>query len=178
MAGHIKHIRRASRLIAILAGCFMLLIPLSCIAYWASFNVIAWPFPNAIAGLVHKPLSVQALMIGFLCSALPTGLLMYGVFQVRQLFRLYAREEMFTTANCVHLRRLGYAMLAWLPLSMVFDAVLSVAVSMSNPPGQHYLSISVHTVDVVILFIGAVFVVLAWVMGEGARIAEEQSQFV
>ena len=97
---------------------------------------------------------------------------------MRALFGLYREGQIFTPKNCACLRHLGYAMLAWLPLGMVFDAMLSVAVTMNNPPGQRYLAVGLHTMDVVVFLIGAVFVVLAWVMGEGARLAEEQARFV
>lgn len=178
MTDDLAQIRRASKFMRVLASTLMLLVPIACIIYWASYNAVNWPPPNALAGLVQKPLNARMLLTGLVASGLPCTLIVYAVYQLRQLFGLYSEGWIFTTRNCVYLRRLGYAMLAWLPVGMMFDAALSVAVTMFNPPGHRYLSISLHTMDVVVFLIGAVFVVLAWVMGEGARIAEEQSQFI
>ena len=178
MTDDLSHIRKASTAMRLLANVLLVVIPLACITYWASFNVIDWPPPNALAGLIQKPCDGRMLLAGFLASSLPCGLLLYAVYQLRQLFGLYRDGQILTARNCAYLRRLGYAMLAWVPVGMAFDAVISVGVTMSNPPGHHYLSISLHTMDLVISLVGAVFVLLAWVMGEGARIAEEQSQFV
>lgn len=178
MPDDLGKIRRTSSMMRALANILMVFIPLGCVAYWASFNSVGWPMPNALAGLIQKPCDSRMLFTGFIVSCLPCGLLLYAVYQLRQLFGLYRDGQVFTSKNCKYLRHLGYAMLAWLPIGLLFDTMLSVAVTLQNPPGQHYLSVSLHTMDVVVFMIGAVFVVLAWVMGEGARIAEEQAQFV
>lgn len=178
MADQLSRIRRASAIMRALANLLIVLVPVACIVYWASFNSINWPPPNVLTGLVHKPYGSRTLLAGFLASTLPCGLLVYAIYQLRQLFGLYRDGEIFTSKNCACLLHLGYAMLAWLPVGMSFDAIVSLAVTLGNPPGQHYLAIGVHTMDIVVFLMGAVFVVLAWVMREGARIAEEQAQFV
>lgn len=163
--------------------CSLLLaiIPLAVALYWLSFNSIDWSLPRVIEDLNTqplKPVTAATLLIGFAVTMLPASLLMYGFSQLRKLFRLYSLGNIFTTANCICLRNLSIALLAWTPVRMLFDALISVALTISNPPGQRFLSISIEERELTTLFLGFIFLVVAWVMGEACRLQDENAGIV
>ena len=61
------------------------------------------------------------------------------------------------------------------PLS---QALMSVAISWDNPPGQRVLNIAISSNDYALVLGALVFVAIARVMTEAARAAEENEGFV
>jgi hypothetical protein len=49
---------------------------------------------------------------------------------------------------------------------------------MNNPPGHRQLAISFGSAELTTLFIGFVFLVIAWIMDEARSLAEEQAEIV
>lgn len=54
---------------------------------------------------------------------------MFGLIQLRKLFKLYVAGIIFSIENCRYIRNISIALLAWTPVSLVFDALISAAFS-------------------------------------------------
>lgn len=178
---NLLRIKKTSHTLCLLCSVLLVIIPLSVAFYWLSFNNLDWPLPRAIAGLdipPVQPVVATTLLIGCAITMLPAALLMYAFSQLRKLFQLYSTGNIFTTANCLCLRNLSIALLAWTPTRMLFDVFISVALTSSNPPGQRYLAVSIEEREVITLLLGFVFLFIAWVMGEACRLQDENAGIV
>jgi hypothetical protein len=60
----------------------------------------------------------------------------------------------------------------------MISAAISVLATLPNPPGQRQLILRFSSDDVVALVVGALLMVIAWTLREGARIARENAEIV
>jgi hypothetical protein len=111
-------------------------------------------------------------------SLLPCGLGLALLWQLWGLFGEYQRGAVFSVRALACLRRFS-SLLVLLALSSPLTQVLmSVAISLDNPPGQRQIAISLSSNDYALLLGALVFVAIARVMTEAARVAQENEGFV
>ncbi len=124
------------------------------------------------------PLTPGRLMAGAAVTAVPIGVLLYGLWQARALFRAFAQGRVFTIESARRLHLFAGAVLAQALLGPASSTGLLLAFTLSNPPGQRLLGIALSVNDYVALIVGGVLLAISWVMVEAARIADEHSRFV
>ena len=100
------------------------------------------------------------------------------LWQVWRLFGEYRRGRVFSAASLAHLRRFSWALVGLALVQPLARVLMSVAISLDNPPGHRHLVISFSSNDFALLLLSLVFVAIARVMVEAARAAEEVEQFV
>ncbi|MDC7786752.1 DUF2975 domain-containing protein [Rhodoplanes sp. TEM] len=110
--------------------------------------------------------------------AVPIGVMVWGLWHVRALFRDFAIGRVFTADAAERLRRFGLSVLLQGPLGPLTATALALALSLGNPPGQRYLVLTVSINDYVALIVGGVLVAIAAVMREATRLADENAAFV
>jgi hypothetical protein len=110
--------------------------------------------------------------------AIPVGVLLFGLWQARALFADFARGCVFTLANARHLRDFAACVLAQAILGPLSSAALFLALTFSNPPGNHQFAISLSLDNYLALIVGGVLLAVAWAMVEATRIADEHASFV
>ena len=111
-------------------------------------------------------------------SAVPVGVMVWGLWRVRALFRDFAAGRVFTESAARHLQMFGVAVLVQAPLGPLSATALALALSLANPPGQRLLVITFSINDYFALVVGGVLVAVATVMREAARLADENASFV
>jgi hypothetical protein len=124
------------------------------------------------------PLTPTDQLIAGLIIAVPVGVMVWGLWHVRALFRDFAGGRVFTGSAAHHLQRFGVSVLAQGPLGPLTATALGLALSLGNPPGQRYLVLTLSINDYFALIIGGVLVAVAAVMREAARLADENASFV
>lgn len=130
------------------------------------------------AGFPVRPLpSPVALAVwGALCIiSLPA---LWGLWSLRRLFEGYAVGAIFTVAAARRLRHCGVALVVAGLETPFGSMLLSGALSLDLPKGSRMLVLSWSGNDVVLLVIGALLLIIGRVMGEAARIAEDNAGFV
>ena len=115
---------------------------------------------------------------GFLIAMLPTAAALYGLFALRRLFRLYAEGQVFSPANTRAFRRFALAVFAFALARPIAFTLTVLLLTIDNPPGQRMLSFSLGDGDLLALFLGGLFLVIAWVMDEGRALAEAESEYI
>lgn len=128
----------------------------------------------ATIGSIPLPARILALIVGMI----PVGLGVYGLYWLRRLFGLYRAGQVFTVANSRCLKMFAWTQIISGLLQPVIGAALSVIVSWNNPPGQRMLSITLDSNMVGTVLFGLLILIIAWVMGEASRVADENAQFV
>jgi hypothetical protein len=72
-------------------------------------------------------------------------------------------------------RRLGYILIAEAIANPIHGALLSIALTLHNLPGQRMLSIGLSSRDLTGAIMGGIVLVISWVMDEGRKLEEEQT---
>jgi hypothetical protein len=124
------------------------------------------------------PLTPGRIAAAALITAIPVGVMLYGLWQARLLFAGFAEGQLFTLTNARRLRDFAAAVLAQAVLGPLSSTALLLAFTLSDPPGQPHLGIALSSNDYVALIVGGVLLAVAWVMVEATRIADEYANFV
>jgi hypothetical protein len=148
-------------------------------ALWVQFDPAAageWakPFRDASSAALGD----GARRFGAALALLPAALLLFGLFHLWRLFGLYAQGLALTVGAQRVLRLLALTVLAAALLRPLYNALLSVVATIDNPPGQRSLMLSFGTDDYFLLLLGLVLTVIASVMADAVRAAEENRSFV
>jgi hypothetical protein len=111
-------------------------------------------------------------------TLLPVGLGLALLWQLWSLFGEYLRGDVFGTRALACFRRFAALLFALSLAQPLAQALMSIAVSWDNPPGQRQLLVSIGSNDYALVLGALVFMAIARVMTEAARVAEENEGFV
>lgn len=117
-------------------------------------------------------------IVGAAICLVPALLLSYGLLRARRSLRAFVRGDFFGADVVGGLR--GYAAATfWAAVASVVSVpVLSVAISLANPPGHKELSLDLSGAQVLNLLGAAILWVIASAMARASSIARENEQFV
>jgi signal transduction histidine kinase len=178
----LARIAKVSRIIATVCGILLVLFPVligSLTFFWQEFLAIQH---------AARQMGVKADEISFLARLASLGAmlvgsapLLWGLWILRQLFLEYAAGAVFTQSAADLLKRVAYALLALIIARPVGGALFSLALSIDTvkaPGGQGHLAIMVGSTEVWLGLAGSMVLVIAWIMGEAAKLADENKSFV
>jgi len=173
----LARIARLAGILSIACTIGMIALPvLVLIEFWTIdvSGFLGVPAGVAMIGSIPMPTKILALIVG----AIPVGLGVYGLYWLRRLFGLYRAGQVFTVANSRCLKAFAWTQIVSGLLQPFIGAALSVIVSWNNPPGERMLAIEISSDTVGTVLFGLLILIIAWVMGEASRVAEENAQFV
>ena len=155
----------------------IVVIPISLAAFWA---LAPTEMIRDIRELGYQVTALPPLfrLLAFLVTMVPAGIGVYGLIALRRLFGAYSAGAIFAAGNALDLRTFALSVAASVLAKIVVGPLLSVIVSWHNPPGTRVLEISVRSNDLGALFVGCLFLVVAWIMAEAQRLAEDNAQIV
>ncbi|MBP2310941.1 DUF2975 domain-containing protein [Azospirillum soli] len=172
-------IARISGRVAWILTLALLALPPGIVAYVQLFphQIVTWGWV-AIAGFEpapFPPLTAVAVIAVLLAYSAP---IFWGLWELRRLFQGFAIGEVFTVAAAKRLRRCGIALMVLATAGPAASIGLSTALSMGRPPGVRKLVVGIGGDDVGFALIGVAILVIAQVMVEATRIAQENAEFV
>ncbi len=176
--GDLSSIRRLSRVMAALCLAAMVALPLLLTLAWALLPALGpgWP-PYAGLPIPPDP-AVELMLAGYLVLLVPLAVLLRGVQRLRRLFQRYAAGEVFSTRTADCLAGFARAVLLWAVLQPVASALAGMLLTLDNPPGERALALSLGTGELGAVAIALVLLVIARVLREASRLAEENAAFV
>ena len=176
---NLSRIQRISRLMQRICAAAIVLIPLTVVGMWATFEWWGPTHPD-LAPIPEVPatLTLPTRLLAAAVGMLQASIAVFAVWRLRQLFALYAEGQIFTAGNTRCLRHFAAAVCVFAIAKPITGALLSVVLTMNNPPGHRQLSISFGSSELTTLFIGCVFLVIAWIMDEARTLAEEQAEII
>ncbi|MBX9620855.1 MAG: DUF2975 domain-containing protein [Alphaproteobacteria bacterium] len=141
------------------------------------FTPIAVPEGSVnLADVAFTPLTKMIWLTGNLIGFAP---LFLGLLILKTLFTNYKSGIIFSLQNAEKYKYIGGLFLinAFLtaPLSQMFDVL---TVTLSNPPGHRYITLSFGTPNIEAIFCGILILCISWVMAEGYKLQEEQSLII
>ncbi|MCP4330347.1 MAG: DUF2975 domain-containing protein [Alphaproteobacteria bacterium] len=172
-------IQRLSAVMRVLTVAALAVLPVLLAALWLFAPEIFWNTPEL--QMVRRsdpdlPLGLRVAAAAVTLAA--AGPLLFGLDQLRRLFTLYCTGKVFVAEGARRLRAFAWAVILMAVVQPVAGAALTVLLTLDNPPGQRMLSISFGSGEIQTLFVGLLFLVVATIMGEATRIADENAEFV
>lgn len=166
-------------LTALGAGCLAALPLLLAFAplWWVSM-LLGGPDEGNVMHLLETDLTaaVRTRLVAVMLIPVASGLAV--LWQVWRLFGQYRLGQVFSAASLMHLRRFAWALVGLAVVQPLSGVLMSVAVSLDNPPGHRHLVVSFSSNDFALLLLALVFVAIARVMVEAAQAADEVEQFI
>ncbi len=128
---------------------------------YVNLAAVSWSFFSKVLGISSQILKRLPFFLSLII--------------LKSLFRNYKNNILFSSTNARYFRNLG--------LLFFFDALIAqplskmlmvLAVSLANPPGHRYISLSFGTPNTEALFYGAIILVISWVMLQASNLDTEQ----
>jgi hypothetical protein len=152
-----------------------------------AINALVWIYINNFPEIIHRnilpyfvitPLPTSARFMGFIVTMMPTAVAMCGAFYLMRLFHLYEKGSIFRPSNVQCFKKLSRVLIWWFAVGIVHRSLLSVALTLHNPPGHRIFSLGIGSPDLTALLLGGILAVIAWVMEEGRKLQEDQDYTV
>lgn len=159
-------------------------LPVACALFWGLFNQLYSPSSFVPTSMIPLPVPVEGQLSGrirllaFLTEMMPMTVLLFGLHKLGELFRHYENGRIFTGRNVACFRSLGRTLVLWVLCDVAKTPLLSLVLTMDKPPGQHVISLGLFPADFIAAFVGAVIMIIAWVMDEARLIHEEQALII
>ncbi len=171
---------RLSRAMAFLATIGAVLLPLlDAFLYIAPGTYKALSLgADHMGGMLNDgvPLPYRLAALAFSLGA--TAFTVWALWSLRTLFLRYAAGEVFSPAALKALNNVAIALFASVIVGFVARAPISVLLTWPLGPEHRSLSLEIGSDDVATLFIAATVLLIARVMHEAGRIADEHAKFV
>ncbi|MEZ7196882.1 DUF2975 domain-containing protein [Pseudodesulfovibrio karagichevae] len=139
---------------------------------------------TTIIGLVRDNVSLDAAhapafplpwgqrWLGLAVSLIPLVPTMLCLWWLARLFGLFSAGEIFTGNTVKYIRRTGWTMLAGVILMPFHEALLTLILTIHNPPGERLITISLESGDIRDLVIAGIIILVSWIMDEGRKLRE------
>lgn len=178
----INDARRMQRLSRWLAGAclaFIVLLPIAVIIYW----VVADPTELAVrsnlpGNAIQSPLLLWQRIAGAFVTLIPVVLMLLGIWQARTCFKQFAMGQVFTADAVRCLRRFAGWVIVSVVAGIIAGAPLSVLLTLNNPATMRHLAIGISSNHLFTLFFAAMVWLMAGVIAQGERLAEENATFI
>ena len=128
----------------------------------------------AITAAIPFAYRLAALMV----EMIPTALVTWALIELYRLFQHYAKGEVFSSAALGNLNRVAALMFWQVLVSLLCQPLISYILSLYRGPGHREISLGLGSNDVAFLFMAGVVLVIARVMAEARRMADENESFV
>jgi hypothetical protein len=115
---------------------------------------------------------------GLVLAQLSFALALWALWNVLALFRGYRDGAVFTVDAGRRLRHLGVALCAFPFVQALVSSLGSVLLTLDNPPGQRHLAIAFEGSHLIVAVVGALLIVVGWVLAEAAGVADDNRQIV
>lgn len=178
----LERISRVSKVIVLLCGLFLFLFPVGLAGlsfFWLKF--LAMQNAAQQMGIKADEISLLARTAAYAAIMVQTAPLLWALWALRRLFKGYAAGAVFTTDSARYLKMVAWALLSTMVVRPLGGGLFSLAMSIdtvAQPDGQGYFALMFGSTEVLIGLAGGMVLVIAWVMGEAAAMAEENKSFV
>lgn len=139
---------------------------------WLMFDV------NHLGAAINTGVPLPYRIGALICEMAPTAFTLWALWSLRQLFLKYATGEVFSAAALRYLNNVAVALFASVVVGFAMQAPISFLLTWPLGRGHAEISLTFGSGDVATLFMAGVVLVIARVMVEARRIADENAKFV
>lgn len=171
---------RASRIMAWLSIAGAVIGPavvIACFLFPDATRVLDIHFGHLGAKLTDAvPLEYRLMALVF--ALVPTGIASWGLIALAGLFRCFVAGQVFSAGALRALSHVTMALFWNVLAAFVMQAPISILLTYYLGSGHREISLALGSDDVQVLFVAGVTYVIARVMAEARRIADENAGFV
>lgn len=171
-------IAKKSRHYQMFFRCLAFSVPWIILGFWMFYTYIPEGVFTLPAIPLAHPLPMSTRLLGAAVSMAPGTIWMLGFLTLSKILGEYAKNTLFSHKITQYYKNLGIYFYAWVPLSVLYGAALSVALTLHNPPGERTLQIAIGTSELAAFILGSIILILAAVMDEAYKLKEEQDHTV
>ncbi|WP_298862115.1 DUF2975 domain-containing protein [uncultured Gimesia sp.] len=153
-------------------------MPILLVWVWLYADLIAASASSLPASAIQHPLPVWTKCLMVLLSATVMAPTYWGLFSIRQFLKACCAEDYLSSQNSRYLKRLAFGLFGTALLSPISCSILSVLLTIDNPPGQKMLTIGISSNQIILAAVGGLLFVLANLIQRASLIAEEHAQIV
>lgn len=175
----VQRIQRLSQGLAAACSLMIVGLPIAVMIFWVLVD------PNQLAmrsnlpsGAIQGELQLWQRLVGALVSGIPLGLLLIDLWQARICFKLFAAGDVFNAGAVRCLRRFAGWVIVSVIASVIAGAVISVLLTIYNPPTMRHLAIGIGSDQLFTLFFAGMVWLMAAVIAQGQSLAEENATFI
>lgn len=178
-----NRIQKISSYLSLIFSISLVGIPLLSIIRWILIGTKIFDkfiqTPEGYVNLSNVAWTPMPQLLGFSADLLGLLPLLISLFYLKIIFKNYQNGKIFNIKNAVLYRRLGVLFLIdALLISPLNQALIVLAVTLTNSPGHRYLAVSFGTPNLASLFYGIIVIIVSWVMLEASKIYEEQKLII
>ncbi len=131
--------------------------------------------PIGLFDHIVTPLSPSTKAWGFAISFIPMiiGMLISWLFI--RLFQGYEQNDIFSLKSIRILKRIALVMILGVILDPIYQALISFAMTMHNPPGFRLITLYIGAGSIRTLITAGLIYLIAYIMQEGVKLREEQA---
>jgi hypothetical protein len=133
---------------------------------------------NHLGATLNGAVPLSFRLIALACELFAVSFTMWVLWSLRRLFLLYAKGEVFTPAALHSLNHVALGLLGSVIANFIMQAPISMALTWPLGQGHRAISLAFGSNDVATLFTVGVVVIVARVMTEAVRVADENAKFV
>jgi len=178
----LERLSAISRLLGWVCLALVVLLPVSVVVVWLNFDVFGPSMADRLgitrSHALPEQLQPVQMALGIGVMMVPAAVMAFGLWNLRQLFAGFGAGRIFTLENTRALRIFAWSAMAVIVVQFFTDGLLTVVLTLNNPPGQRVLALSLSTEQIIALFVGAVFVVIARVLEEGRKLADDNASIL
>lgn len=182
MADELKktNLFRLSRCMALCSAIGACVVPLA-VAVIFLFPPVARAFDFAYstihaASIAEAPIEYR--IAAFVLALVPTGFMVWALLSLRRLFMSYAVGDVFSHGALRMLNHVAVALFASVVTDLATQPPIALLLSWHRGAGHRFLSVGFGSQEVATLFIAGAVLVIARVMAEARRMADENASFV
>jgi hypothetical protein len=174
-----QRIMAVSRKLRLTCKWLIICLPVVYGLFWTFFNQLYnMGFLPPLPVRVDHYLPGLTRFLAFLVDMISGGVIMYGLRKLEGLFGLYENGIIFTEQNVKYFRSLGRVLIVWVVSDVVRNSLLSIVLTLDNPPGHRVITVGFGSADFTAIFVGIVVLIISWVMDEGRKIQEDQALII
>lgn len=170
--------RMVCRLLYYFSVLSLWLLPCLLVVVWFYADQIAAKNGFVPATAISFPLAVSTKCFMILLTALVSAPTYWGLFALRRFLKACCAEDYLSVQNSRYLKRFAFGLIGTALLSPISGAVLSVLLTMHNPPGKKMLAIGISSNQIMLAAVGGLLFVLANLLKRASLIADENAQII
>ena len=133
---------------------------------WIDVGRLVDALSNLGGHIIPQELAPLNRGIGFLLSMIPISFLMLGLIKLRELCLLLKKNYRFEKQHLELLHKFTLMLLYGSFIAPITRALISIVVTIDNPPGSRALVVNLDSEDLIRMFLAAVLLLIVWSLNE------------
>ena len=162
-------------------------LPIAVLSFWLALTNTPHSIPNFLSStfLIPSPERLIDLrqihwqannaLIGFIADIISVSIIMLGLWLLSIIFKRYANGDIFVSENARDYERLGIILIIYNLLIKPLNGLLTtLAITLNNGIGHRFISLTFTGANAQGIFTGVILIIIAKLMLEASRLADDQ----